>query len=64
MTKFEQIIDGKTNKVYSIENLQKELKPIKEYPFQNTIDDKLDGEHWDTYKNLETIKDYAFYICI
>ena len=36
MTKFEQIINGKPNKAYSLEGLQKELKPIKEYPFQET----------------------------
>ena len=30
MTKFEQIINGKPNKAYSLEGLQKELKPIKE----------------------------------
>jgi len=56
MTKFEQIIDGKTNKVYSIENLQKELKPIKKYPFQDTTTDKLNNERWESYKNLEMIK--------
>lgn len=56
MTKFEQIINGKPNKAYSLEGLQKELKPIKEYPFQKTNYEDLKGEQWKPYKNLEMIK--------
>ena len=56
MTKFEQIINGKIKEAYSIEDLQKKLKPIKEYPFQDTIKGKLEGEHWRPYKNLKMIK--------
>ena len=55
MTKFEQIINGKTNKVYSLEGLRKELKPIK-YPFQNTDNKDLIDEQWNPYKNLKMIK--------